>query len=150
MGVQQHLRTPVTHRLITHTRCRHITCTENCIVQDKNADKARKEARTHVNVGRIVDTARAKMENSRLAFSFLRHITFLCIYSFVVIQQVYTCLYVKYIFMHTHIKTCVCIYYVYIYIYIQKYMYVYIHIYIYVYIHIHTYIYIHIYIYTYI
>mmetsp|Transcript_30393 Transcript_30393/g.49080 ORF Transcript_30393/g.49080 Transcript_30393/m.49080 type:complete len:787 (+) Transcript_30393:179-2539(+) len=54
---------------------------------DKNADKARKEARTHVNVGRIVDTARAKMENSRLAFSFLRHITFLCIYSFVVIQQ---------------------------------------------------------------
>jgi len=60
-------------------------------VRQKNKAKdkvvADKESRTHVNVGRIVDIVRAKLDNSTLAFSFMRHVVLLCIYSFVVISQ---------------------------------------------------------------
>ena len=45
------------------------------------------EMRTHVNVGRIIDVVRAKMDNSKLAFQFMFHLAFLCIYVFVVIEQ---------------------------------------------------------------
>lgn len=45
------------------------------------------EARTHVNVKKIIDVVRAKMENSRLAFAFIRHVTFTFIYAFVIIHQ---------------------------------------------------------------
>jgi hypothetical protein len=45
------------------------------------------EKRTHVNVGRIIDVVRAKMDNSKLAFQLMFHLSFLCIYIFVVIEQ---------------------------------------------------------------
>ena len=45
------------------------------------------EMRTHVNVGRIIDVVRAKMDNSKLAFQLMFHLSFLCIYIFVVIEQ---------------------------------------------------------------
>lgn len=53
----------------------------------KDKYTAEKEARTHVNIARIVDIVRAKLDNSKLAFSFLRQIVFLVIYSLVVISQ---------------------------------------------------------------
>ena len=45
------------------------------------------EMRTHVNVGRIIDVVRAKMDNSKLAFQLMLHLAFMCIYVFVVIEQ---------------------------------------------------------------
>ena len=55
--------------------------------QAKNEKLESKEARTHVNVGRIVEVAKAKTERSRLAYALLRYIVFLFVYSFVIIQQ---------------------------------------------------------------
>ena len=54
-------------------------------IQEKKVQE--REARTHVNVKKIVDVVRAKMDNSQLAYAFLRHVTFTFIYAFVIIHQ---------------------------------------------------------------
>jgi hypothetical protein len=63
--------------------------TEALREQKKKRDKEvqERESRTHVNVKKILDIVRAKMENSRLAHAFLRHVTFTLIYAFVIIHQ---------------------------------------------------------------
>lgn len=70
-----------------HRVLNHITDALRQQKKEKNLSIADQESRTHVNIGRIVDIVRAKMDNSKLALSFMRHIAFLAIYSFVIIAQ---------------------------------------------------------------
>ena len=72
---------------MTHGVLNHLS--EALRLQKKKHDKAEqeRESRTHVNVKKILDVVRAKMENSRLAYAFLRHVTFTLIYAFVIIHQ---------------------------------------------------------------
>jgi Ca2+-binding EF-hand superfamily protein len=72
---------------MSHDVVNHLT--EAVRKKKSESDKlvADKEMRTHVNVGRIVDIVRAKLDNSALAFSFLRHLAFMVLYTFIVIQQ---------------------------------------------------------------
>eukprot|EP00961_Rhodomonas_salina_P049233 661033-Rhodomonas_salina.1 len=55
--------------------------------QAKENEARQAEARTHVNVARILSVVRAKIDNSRLAFSFARYLVFLILYTTVVLLQ---------------------------------------------------------------
>mmetsp|Transcript_12990 Transcript_12990/g.25934 ORF Transcript_12990/g.25934 Transcript_12990/m.25934 type:complete len:803 (+) Transcript_12990:147-2555(+) len=55
--------------------------------QGREQQAAKAESQTHVNVARIVSVVRAKIDNSRLAFSFARYLCFLILYAAVVLLQ---------------------------------------------------------------
>jgi hypothetical protein len=78
ISMEEYVRHDVVNHLVDAIRKQNLE-------RDKTAMS--KEMRTHVNVGRIIDVVRAKMDKSKLAFQFMFHLAFLCIYVFVVIEQ---------------------------------------------------------------
>ena len=78
ISMEEYVRHDVVNHLVDAIRKQNLE-------RDKTAMS--KEMRTHVNVGRIIDVVRAKMDNSKLAFQLMFHLAFLCIYVFVVIEQ---------------------------------------------------------------